>query len=102
MPLLALFSSLRPWYTHGHSIRVFPSDLLALGLPLLERMLLFVLELHCPRWLGDCDASELLSRCRSYYARLTSAFGDVLLARPFLRRLLLPVAANSFVRLQIG
>jgi len=35
--------------THGHPIGVFPSDLLALGLPLFERMLLFVLELHGPR-----------------------------------------------------
>lgn len=32
--------------TYGHSIRVLPADLLALGLPLLERMLLLVLELH--------------------------------------------------------
>lgn len=36
-------------YTHRHSIRVFPSYLLAFGLPLLERMLFLVLELHCPR-----------------------------------------------------
>jgi len=35
--------------THGHPVGVFPSDLLALGLPLFERMLLFILELHCPR-----------------------------------------------------
>lgn len=33
--------------THGHPIRIFPSDLLALGLPLFERVLLLVLELHC-------------------------------------------------------
>lgn len=33
--------------THGHPIGIFPSDLLALGLPLFERVLLFVLELHC-------------------------------------------------------
>lgn len=34
--------------THGHSIRIFSSYLLALGLPLLERMLLLVLKLHRP------------------------------------------------------
>lgn len=36
----------RRFRTHGHSIGIFPSDLLALGLPLLERVLLLVLELH--------------------------------------------------------
>lgn len=34
------------YYTHWHSVGVFPPDFLALGFPLLERMLFLVLELH--------------------------------------------------------
>lgn len=45
--------------THRHAIRVFPSYLFALGLPFLERVLLFVLELHDPRLPGDSSAMTL-------------------------------------------
>jgi len=46
------------YVTHGHAIRIFPSNLLALGLPFLKRMFFFVLEFHCPRLLGDHEHDD--------------------------------------------
>lgn len=49
-------------FTHGHAVGILPSYLLALGLPLLERMLLLVLKLHGrrSRWDGDATATTIL------------------------------------------
>lgn len=52
-------------HDNGHAIRILPSDLLALGPPLLERMLLLVLPLHVG--IGVCCcldwADNWLLRC---------------------------------------
>lgn len=60
-------SALRFPCTHRHSIGIFPTYLLTLGLSFLERMLLLVLKLHCPRSRGRSifDSLASYSRCCS-------------------------------------